>query len=285
MKNTSHLPYILLDSGNCRKLEQAGAYRIVRPALNAFWKPTLPESEWSRIDAEFKRDSGGGGTWTWKNGRQPKDWTVSWGGINLYIKPTQFGHLGFFAEQATNWNWLRSCLKQMPPHAKTLNLFAYSGGATLAMSSSGADTCHLDASNGIIEWAKKNRALAENPGRIRRRYSRKERSAGMFRMKSSSAFSKEETECRAGGAARYFLRLLSRESRPLNSSMIRFCEGIRTVRLNHWKDSMKSSIAAGIFFAFSEARDFKLNCCFRSRGSASIFNTAAEVSAGRNSGG
>jgi len=86
MKNTSHLPYILLDSGNCRKLEQAGAYRIVRPALNAFWKPTLPESEWSRIDAEFKRDSGGGGTWTWKNGRQPKDWTVSWGGINLYIK-------------------------------------------------------------------------------------------------------------------------------------------------------------------------------------------------------
>lgn len=167
MKNTSHLPYILLDSGNCRKLEQAGAYRIVRPALNAFWKPTLPESEWNRIDAEFKRDSGGGGTWTWKNGRQPKDWTVSWGGINLYIKPTQFGHLGFFAEQATNWNWLRSCLKQMPPHAKTLNLFAYSGGATLAMSSSGADTCHLDASNGIIEWAKKNQALAENPGRIR----------------------------------------------------------------------------------------------------------------------
>lgn len=68
MKNTSHLPYILLDSGNCRKLEQAGAYRIVRPALNAFWKPTLPESEWSRIDAEFKRDSGGGGTWTWKTG-------------------------------------------------------------------------------------------------------------------------------------------------------------------------------------------------------------------------
>ena len=167
MKHSKHPPYILLDSGNGRKLEQAGAYRIIRPALNAFWKPSLPESEWNKADAEFKRDSGGGGTWTWKNGRRPDDWTLSWGGINLYVKPTQFGHLGFFAEQAPNWDWLRSCIRQMPTHPKTLNLFAYSGGATLAMSSAGAETCHLDASGGIIEWAKKNQALAQNPGKIR----------------------------------------------------------------------------------------------------------------------
>lgn len=166
MTQDKHPPYLLLDSGSCRKLEQAGAYRIIRPALNAFWKPALPESEWLRADAEFRRDSGGGGTWTWKNGHRPADWTLTWGGIRLYVKPTQFGHLGFFAEQAPNWEWLRACVRAMP-HPKTLNLFAYSGGATLAMASAGAEVCHLDASNGIIEWAKKNQALADKPGKIR----------------------------------------------------------------------------------------------------------------------
>ena len=167
MKKNSPPPYILLDSGNCRKLEQAGDYQIIRPALNAFWKPTLNEKEWSNVDAEFKRDACCCVTWYWKNGSPPRDWTLSWGGILLYVKPTNFGHLGFFGEQAVNWDWLRSCLRQMPPHAKTLNLFAYSGGATLAMSSAGAEACHLDASNGIIEWAKKNYALSDNPGKVR----------------------------------------------------------------------------------------------------------------------
>lgn len=151
--------YRLLDSGNCRKLEQAGKYKLVRPALNAFWKPSLSESEWKNADGVFERDSSGGGTWTWKNGKAPEEWHILWGKLELFAKPTQFGHLGFFAEQAPNWDWLRNCVKQMPGKSSTLNLFAYSGGATLAMASAGAEACHLDASKGIVEWARRNQSL------------------------------------------------------------------------------------------------------------------------------
>jgi len=154
--------YKLLDSGNCKKLEQAGQFRLIRPALNAFWKPSLNESEWDAADAVFERSSTGGGNWTWKR-NPPPDWTLTWGGLRLLAKPTNFGHLGFFPEQANNWQWLRAALAQMPKGASTLNLFAYSGGATLAMAQGGAsEACHLDASHGIIEWAKRNQAL--NPG-------------------------------------------------------------------------------------------------------------------------
>lgn len=168
-KKTLPPPYRLLDSGGCRKLEQVGECRIIRPALNAFWQPSLPAGEWAAADAEFKREAGGGGgIWHWKNKKQPTEWSVTWGGIPLLIKPTHFGHLGFFAEQAVNWAWLRDCVSRLGPHPRTLNLFAYSGGATLAMAQAGADACHLDASSGIIEWAKRNQALGpETPGRIR----------------------------------------------------------------------------------------------------------------------
>ena len=169
MKKNDLKAYSLLDSGNCRKLEQVGSVRIIRPALNAFWQPTLPASEWAKADAEFKRESGGGGgIWNWKSKSPPSEWAVLWGGVPLLIKPTHFGHLGFFAEQAVNWDWLRSCIRKMGGHCRTLNLFAYSGGATLAMAQAGADTCHLDASNGIIEWARKNQSLEpETSGKIR----------------------------------------------------------------------------------------------------------------------
>ena len=172
MRSLSYPPYQQLDSGNCRKLEQVGPYRIIRPALNAFWKPSMPEKEWAKADAVFSRESSGGGVWNWKK-RPPKegseDWIVSWGGVNLMIKPTHFGHLGFFAEQAGNWERLRRCVAAMKiKQPRTLNLFAYSGGATIAMAQAGADVCHLDASKGIIDWAKKNQALnPETENRIR----------------------------------------------------------------------------------------------------------------------
>jgi len=165
-KKLSFPAYKLLDSGNCRKLEQVGRFRVIRPALNAFWEPSLPESEWKRADALFERDSEGAGHWRWFRGSPPdisEEWAVSWGGVNLSIKPTQFGHLGFFAEQAANWEWLRNRVSQIQEktgnQARTLNLFAYSGGATLAMAQAGAECCHLDSSKGIIEWAKKNQLL------------------------------------------------------------------------------------------------------------------------------
>ena len=164
-------PYILLDTGHCRKLEQVGPLRIVRPALNAFWRPTLPARDWDAADAVFERQSSGGGVWTWKRGlRQPPEgeWTVRWGEVNFLVKPTHFGHLGFFAEQIGNWAWLRESSALLPDGSDTLNLFAYSGGATFAMAQGGANVCHLDASRGIIEWAGKNQALNHDlKGKVR----------------------------------------------------------------------------------------------------------------------
>ncbi len=167
--NPSAIPsYALLDSGNCRKLEQVGCRRIIRPALNAFWRPSLPSSEWGKADAEFVRENSGGGVWNWKKGMRPPkegDWIVRWGGVVFLVKPTQFGHLGFFAEQITNWGWLRKASAALPPGSPTLNLFAYSGGASIAMAQGGASVCHLDASHGIIEWARKNQEM--NPDATR----------------------------------------------------------------------------------------------------------------------
>ena len=134
------LEYRLLDSGNCRKLEQAGPYKIIRPALNAFWKPSLPQSEWDKADAEFHRESTGGGVWNWKR-KHEEEWLIAWGGLTLLARPTNFGHLGFFAEQAPNWDWMRSCIREIPGKCRTLNLFAYSGGATLAMSGGVSSGC------------------------------------------------------------------------------------------------------------------------------------------------
>ena len=153
--------YRLLDSGNGRKLEMVGSLRLIRPALNAFWSPSLAPAEWEKADAEFRREPGtGGGIWTWKTPQPgPEEWTASWGGVLLAVKPTNFGHVGFFAEQAPNWEFMRSCVREIGGRPGTLNLFAYSGGATIAMAQAGAEVVHLDSSAGIIQWAKKNQSF------------------------------------------------------------------------------------------------------------------------------
>ena len=155
--------YILLDSGNCRKLEQVGPYRLIRPALNAFWQPALSEKEWKSADAEFIRDSSGHGKWSNRN-RLPDQWEAVWGEMTMRIKPTNFGHLGFFAEQFRNWDYFRKNCHGLD----ALNLFAYSGLGSLAMAAGGAAVCHLDASRGMIEWGRENLTLnPEIPDAIR----------------------------------------------------------------------------------------------------------------------
>ncbi len=152
------MEYKLLDSGNGRKLEQAGKYRLVRPALNAFWAPSLPEQEWRKADGIFTRNSGsGGGKWEWK-GKVPEQWELAWGGLSLLVKPTSFGHLGFFAEQKDNWQWLRETCNNLH-NPETLNLFAYSGGASLAMAQGGAKVTHIDSSKGMNDWGMQIRKL------------------------------------------------------------------------------------------------------------------------------
>ncbi len=143
--------YQLLDSGNLQKLEQVGPYRLIRPALNAFWAPALPAREWESADATFQRDSSGGGKWSFRR-PLPESWSAEWGGFTIKMKPTGFGHLGFFAEQFRNWEFFRSPESGLTAGAKALNLFAYSGLGSMAMAANGASVCHLDASRGMIEW-------------------------------------------------------------------------------------------------------------------------------------
>ena len=156
--------YELLDSGNFMKLEQAGPYRLARPALNAAWAPTLEKSKWDEADAVFTRDSSGSGKWSFKT-PLPPEWTAEYGGLEMLIKPTNFGHLGFFAEQFANWERFQ---KFGGKCREALNLFAYSGLGSLALAKGGAKVCHLDAARGMVEWGKANLALNPDiPPKIR----------------------------------------------------------------------------------------------------------------------
>ncbi len=147
--------YELLDSGNFAKLEQAGPYRLVRPALNAAWAPSLDAAAWRGADAVFTRDSSGSGRWNF-NSAVPGEWIVELAGLKMLVKPTGFGHLGFFAEQAANWERFRRFNGAYP---EALNLFAYSGMGSLALAAGGARVCHLDAARGMIEWGRRNLEL------------------------------------------------------------------------------------------------------------------------------
>ena len=102
----------------------------------------------------FKRNSSGGGDWQWQQ-PPPPQWKINYGNLSLLIKPTAFGHLGFFPEQLDNWEWLYKTVSKTPK-IQTLNLFAYSGGSTLAMAKGGANVCHVDAAKGMVDWAKDN---------------------------------------------------------------------------------------------------------------------------------
>ena len=162
------MKYILLDSGDKKKLEQVGSYRLVRPALNAFWKPALSDHEWNKAQGVYERNSSGSGKWTWNNGGVPENWIVEWGGFKLTVRPTSFGHLGFFAEQYDNWDWIKKTIASYKDNPKTLNLFAYSGVVSMAMAEAGAEVCHLDASKGMIDWGRQNMILnPQVPDRIR----------------------------------------------------------------------------------------------------------------------
>ena len=156
--------YRVLDSGNFRKLEQVGPWRISRPALNAVWKPTLPESQWNACDAVFHRKNDGSGSWDFKR-KLPESWVVDYAGFNIKVKPTGFGHLGFFAEQYRNWNFFR---EEVKTGDNALNLFGYSGIGSMAFAANGANVCHLDASRGRNEWGREILALNPNiPDNIR----------------------------------------------------------------------------------------------------------------------
>ncbi len=160
---TAKLPegdYILLDSGNQRKLEQVGPYRLIRPAPQAVWKPRLDQGEWKRADAIFHRKPSGGGEWEWRR-TIPRKFPIVFAHLGLWIKLTDFGHLGLFPEQAENWDWMRGLIRERMARTRNrnlfvLNLFAYTGGSTLAASQAGAHLVHVDAAKGVVDWARDN---------------------------------------------------------------------------------------------------------------------------------
>lgn len=157
------LGYELLDSGDGRKLERFGKLVLARPCSQAIWHKSLSEEEWNRASASFDRERG----LNW-HGRErlPKEWVIDVDGIKFRLLGTDFGHLGIFPEQRSSWNWIRETIKGAGRKIVALNLFAYSGGSTMAAALGGADVCHLDASESMVEWARGNAAengLREHP--------------------------------------------------------------------------------------------------------------------------
>ncbi len=149
------MEYSLLDSGQGQRLEQFGEYTLVRPCPQAVWTPGLPATAWKAADALFEREEGN----RWIERRPlPSEWHIQIEGIKLKLKRTEFGHVGVFPEHASQWQWMQALLRQRPG-AQVLNLFAYSGGVTLAAAQAGAEVCHLDAARGMVEWARENAAL------------------------------------------------------------------------------------------------------------------------------
>ncbi len=148
--------YALIDTGAGTKLEKFGKYVVARPAAQAMWKPSLSESIWNQLDASFSREGGN----AWKTHKSlPKEWVVEIEGILFKIAPTDFGHLGVFPEHSQLWAGMVSLIKAQKKQPNVLNLFAYSGGATLAAAKAGASVCHLDASKGMVAWARENAKL------------------------------------------------------------------------------------------------------------------------------
>ncbi|MBI5273024.1 MAG: class I SAM-dependent methyltransferase [Chlamydiia bacterium] len=143
------MSYRLLDSGDGQKWEQFGAFVLKRPCPQAVWRPCGQVEE----DASFSREEGN--RWTYRK-KLPPVWKMELQGVILKISPTDFGHVGVFPEHASLWHWMR---RHIAPGTKVLNLFAYSGGATLAAALAGAEVCHLDASKGMVQWARENGEL------------------------------------------------------------------------------------------------------------------------------
>lgn len=150
------IDYECIDAGNGEKLERWGNIILRRPDPQAIWN--VDKSKW-QYDAFYHRSNKGGGYWEYKN-KLPQEWTITYKNLTFKVSPTNFKHTGIFPEQATNWDFMKEKISKCQKKVKVLNLFAYTGGATMACSQAGADVVHVDASKGMIEWAKENMNLS-----------------------------------------------------------------------------------------------------------------------------
>lgn len=152
--------YKIIDCSDGEKLEKWADKILVRPDPQVVWRGEKSEKEWRSADARYNRSSSGGGSWQCYK-KLPDSWTVSYKNLRFGIKPMGFKHTGLFPEQATNWDWFSELIKkENDREISVLNLFAYTGGATIAAAAAGARVCHVDAAKGMVAWAKENAALS-----------------------------------------------------------------------------------------------------------------------------
>ncbi len=146
--------YEILDTSSWEKLERWGDYLLVRPDPQVIWNTPKKNAGWQKRNGHYHRSSKGGGEWEFFN--LPNEWEIRYGELTFRLKPFSFKHTGLFPEQAVNWEWFSALIRHAGRPVKVLNLFAYTGGATLAAAKAGAQVTHVDASKGMVTWAKEN---------------------------------------------------------------------------------------------------------------------------------
>ena len=146
----------LLDCSRGEKLERWGRYTVVRPDPQAIWDTPRSDRRWQRCDGRYTRSASGGGSWD--RGSLPASWQISYGELKFNVKPMSFKHTGLFPEQAANWDYIMRKIRSAGRPVSVLNLFAYTGAATVAALAAGASVCHVDAAKGMVAWAKENAA-------------------------------------------------------------------------------------------------------------------------------
>ena len=150
--------YEVLDTGNGEKLERWGDYLLVRPDPQVIWNSPRRHPGWSKKNGHYHRSSKGGGEWEFFN--LPQEWSIHYRDLTFRLKPFSFKHTGLFPEQAVNWDWFSDIIRKSGRPLKVLNLFAYTGGATLSAAKAGASVTHVDASKGMVSCAKENAAAS-----------------------------------------------------------------------------------------------------------------------------
>lgn len=146
--------YELIDCAGGEKLERWGSQILVRPDPQAIWKTPRKNVLWKNPSARYSRSETGGGHWDKNN--LPESWQIKYGDLTFNVKPMNFKHTGIFPEQAANWDYAMNMIKNADRPINVLNLFAYTGGATIACAKAGANVCHVDAAKGMVSWAKEN---------------------------------------------------------------------------------------------------------------------------------
>ena len=150
--------YELLDTSDGERLERWGKYILIRPDPQVIWKGKREHKLWNKADGIYRRSKSGGGAWI-KND-VPEKWTINYGDMTFNLKPMGFKHTGLFPEQAVNWDYMDNLIRNAGRPINVLNLFAYTGGASVAAAAAGASVCHVDASKGMVQMAKENAALS-----------------------------------------------------------------------------------------------------------------------------